>query len=567
MTLPNIPFNDLKFEEKIGTGHFGEVWRARLHGKLVAVKILKPEVESIPQELITKFNNEVRIVSGVPHPNVVQFMGISQDRGHLMIVTEFMERGDAEKKVFNKEFSIVMRMNFARDVACAVAWIHSLGIIHRDIKLANMLIAADNSIKMCDFGLSALKEGRQYLRDRGYAKGTPLYMAPEVLKGQNFNESSDIYSFGLVLWELVAQREVFSGTYVDEYSVEEFRDEVINAHLRPTIDENMRLTYPPRLFNIMERCWAEIPASRPSFDQLIPELEAAIIEIAIADEFGREIWKNICKKEGFKLVHSWPSFKTHLYQAVAPFRDNTIEEGIVDIRNINVSRLNDLQLDMLRAYGVEYSVMVDRELNARYGNTLLISMDRVVELEEDCIKAIFAKLGPSGEENDFIVSVERFGHMLTYFGPVLEENKSVLFPDRVRRLLFQEWFHGETETAAAENLINQFLKDRADKPFLVRLSSTKPGNFVVTRVTPDNIVHERIQYISSGPLKGYTYDKKRYCSIEALVNHNRGEHWGLAIPCPGSVYQRLFRTTQGQYYNDPSASPAGRSSSSSSSRP
>lgn len=556
MTLPNIPFTDVKFEEKIGTGHFGEVWRARLHGKLVAVKILKPEVESIPQELITKFNNEVRIVSGVPHPNVVQFMGISQDRGHLMIITEFLERGDAEKKVFNKEFSLTMRMNFARDVACAVAWIHSLGIIHRDIKLANMLIATDGSIKVCDFGLSALKEGRQHLRDRGYAKGTPLYMAPEVLKGQNFNESSDIYSFGLVLWELVAQREVFSGTYVDEYSVEEFRDEVINAHLRPTIDETMRLNYPPRLFSIMERCWAEIPATRPSFDQLIPELEAAMIEIAVADEFGRDLWRNLCKKEGFKLAHNWNVFKVSLQQIIAPFRDTTVEEGIIDIRNINVARLNDLQLDMLRVYGSEYSAMVDRELNSRYGNTVLISMDKVTDLEEECIKAVFAKHGPEGDDN-FVVTLERFGHMLTYFGPIVEENKSVLFLDRVRRLLFQEWFHGETETAQAENLINQFLKDRPGMPFLVRLSSTKPGNFVVTRATVDNILHERIQYVAAGPQKGYTYDKQRYCSIEALVNHNKFERWNGAVSCHGSAYQRLFQTSRGQYADSSSSSAAG----------
>ena len=98
----------------------------------------------------------------------------------------------------------------ARDAAKGMAWLHGSNpvFIHRDLKTSNLLVGEDWNIKICDFGLSQIKKrGEHYLRDgMEGAKGTPLWMSPEVMSGEHFNEKADIYSFGIVLWEILTRK-------------------------------------------------------------------------------------------------------------------------------------------------------------------------------------------------------------------------------------------------------------------------------------------------------------------------------------------------------------------------
>ena len=120
------------------------------------------------------------------------------------------------------------------------------------------------------------------------AKGTPLWMAPEVLAGKSFNEKADVYSFGIVLWEILTRKEPF-----EEFeSFEEFRMAVCMHHIRPPIPPNTL----PRLASLIEACWQPEPQHRPTFDQIVAQLDHVIIEAAIKDEVGRKLWKRFFLK-------------------------------------------------------------------------------------------------------------------------------------------------------------------------------------------------------------------------------------------------------------------------------
>ncbi len=131
-----------------------------------------------------------------------------------------------------------------------------------------------NRRKVCDFGLSAVKENEtEKLQDTDSVPGTPLWMAPEVLMGKPFDASSDVYSFGIVLWEMLTKEEV----YPEFTSFGAFKRAICYKHHRPTIPANTE----PSLAALMEACWHREAAQRPSFQQIIKSLELIMVDVAV----------------------------------------------------------------------------------------------------------------------------------------------------------------------------------------------------------------------------------------------------------------------------------------------
>jgi sterile alpha motif and leucine zipper-containing kinase AZK len=128
-------------------------------------------------------------------------MGACTVPGKCMIVTELLPKGNLETMLHNKKITLnmVTRMKMARDAAYGMNWLHGSNpvIIHRDLKSSNLLVDENMVIKVCDFGLSQFIPPDQKIKDKQNAKGTPLWMAPEVMSFKEFNEKCDIYSFGI----------------------------------------------------------------------------------------------------------------------------------------------------------------------------------------------------------------------------------------------------------------------------------------------------------------------------------------------------------------------------------
>ncbi|KAK8654804.1 hypothetical protein V6N13_107402 [Hibiscus sabdariffa] len=265
-----LPWEDLQIGERIGIGSYGEVYRADWNGTEVAVKkfldqdfsgdaLVQFKCEVSPKELI------VEIMLRLRHPNVVLFMGAVTQSPHFSILTEFLPRGSLYKLLHrsNPQLDEKRRMRMALDVAKGMNYLHTSHptIVHRDLKTPNLLVDKNWVVKVCDFGLSRMKH-HTFLSSKSTA-GTPEWMAPEVLRNEPANEKCDVYSFGVILWELVTLRIPWKGLNPMQ---------VVGA----VGFQNRRLEIPedvdPMTAQIIRECWQTEPHLRPSFAELMSQL-------------------------------------------------------------------------------------------------------------------------------------------------------------------------------------------------------------------------------------------------------------------------------------------------------
>lgn len=314
--------------------HKTETSAGRCRGKKVAVKV--PVNQHLTPEEMNDFRKEVQIMSKIFHPNVVLFMGACTQAGNIKIVTEMMDM-DLEHFLKTEEgrtLSLFHRMKLAKDAALGMNWLHGITkvrtghhghalrraaltlrqIIHRDFKTANLLVSFDENLrtKVIDFGFSEIKPSMtgQYLKDQFGPRGTALWMAPEVMQGKEFDESIDVYAFGIVLWEIVTLLEPFA--HHDDWDV--FFDAVVLKGERPPLDaatflkmnkdpgsstakkshalahkivhlntmSNPLITeLPASLASLIKDCWSHVPRQRPSFNQIVYRIDEVLVDTAI----------------------------------------------------------------------------------------------------------------------------------------------------------------------------------------------------------------------------------------------------------------------------------------------
>eukprot|EP01125_Pyxidicula_operculata_P014413 TRINITY_DN4795_c0_g1_i5.p1 TRINITY_DN4795_c0_g1~~TRINITY_DN4795_c0_g1_i5.p1 ORF type:complete len:537 (-),score=76.51 TRINITY_DN4795_c0_g1_i5:14-1624(-) len=220
--------------KKIGEGKYGDVYKAKYHGYTVACKIIKKEIQERDADQALE---ELKMMQILRHPNVVLLMGACiNPLNQIVIVTEFCAKGNL-KDVLPEVKSLLTRLKFGLDIAQGLAWLHAHHIIHRDLKLANLLVSIDNTIKISDFGLSLqYKEG---IVCRGF-KGNVKYSPPEILKARYdknitvypYNEKTDVYGYALMLWELITLEPVFPNIKVLQHQHQPPHQQYIQQHHR-----------------------------------------------------------------------------------------------------------------------------------------------------------------------------------------------------------------------------------------------------------------------------------------------------------------------------------------------
>ncbi|XP_023531003.1 serine/threonine-protein kinase EDR1-like isoform X2 [Cucurbita pepo subsp. pepo] len=254
-----IQWEDLIIGERIGLGSYGEVYNADWNGTEVAVK--KFLDQDFSGAALAEFKREVLIMRQLRHPNIVLFMGAVTRPPNLSIVTEFLPRGSLYRIIHRPHCQIdeKRRIKMALDVAKGMNCLHTSHptIVHRDLKSPNLLVDKNWNVKVSDFGLSRLKH-HTFLSSKSTG-GTPEWMAPEVLRNEPSNEKCDVYSFGIILWELATLRLPWSGMNPMQ---------VVGA----VGFQNRRLEIPkevdPAVARIIWECWQTDPNLRPSFAQL-----------------------------------------------------------------------------------------------------------------------------------------------------------------------------------------------------------------------------------------------------------------------------------------------------------
>ncbi len=209
---------------QLGAGGMGEVYLAedtRLDRK-VALKLL-PEEFTTNADRVSRFKQEAKAASALNHPNIITIYEIGEAGGTHYIVTEFIEGETLRKRFERTRMTIDQALNVSSQIASALSAAHSAGIIHRDIKPENIMLRPDGYVKVLDFGLAKLSEKPSLSTDTsaptvarvdthpGMVMGTISYMSPEQARGQTVDARSDIFSLGVVIYEMVAGRAPFQG--------------------------------------------------------------------------------------------------------------------------------------------------------------------------------------------------------------------------------------------------------------------------------------------------------------------------------------------------------------------
>ncbi|KAJ0259974.1 Protein kinase domain-containing protein [Hirschfeldia incana] len=252
----DIDFSELTVGIRVGIGFFGEVFRGVWNGTDVAIKLFLEQ--DLTAENMEDFCNEISILSRVRHPNVVLFLGACTKPPRLSMITEYMELGSLYYLIHmsgqKKKLSWHRRLRMLRDICRGLMCIHRMKIVHRDLKSANCLVDKHWTVKICDFGLSRIMTDEN-MKDTSSA-GTPEWMAPELIRQEPFTEKCDIFSLGVIMWELSTLRKPWEGVPPEK---------VIFA----VAHEKSRLEIPDGpLSKLIADCWAE-PQERPSCEEIL----------------------------------------------------------------------------------------------------------------------------------------------------------------------------------------------------------------------------------------------------------------------------------------------------------
>jgi eukaryotic-like serine/threonine-protein kinase len=259
-----------KFIEKIGKGAFGTVllMEDTVVEERLILKFLNPNV-SADEEMMKRFVHELRYSRKITHKNVIRIYDFLYIRGNYAISMEYFPSHTLGGEIVNeKPVELKRAVKFGIDIATGMAVAHQAGIVHRDLKPANILIDNDGLLKIVDFGVAAAQtQGDTQLTKTGYVIGSPKYMAPEQILGKKVDERADIYSLGVILYEL------FSG--VPPYSRGDHMSVMyqhVQGKARPPIDINKDL--PVELNNLVMKCMSLDKAKRSqSMDELRLSLE------------------------------------------------------------------------------------------------------------------------------------------------------------------------------------------------------------------------------------------------------------------------------------------------------
>ncbi|XP_053328314.1 discoidin domain-containing receptor 2-like [Spea bombifrons] len=305
ISVGEFPRNQLRLKEKLGEGQFGEVHLCEVEGlldflemsssefsnqpDLVAVKMLRANVTKTARN---DFLKEIKIISRLKHPNIIRLLGVCVRDDPLCMITEYMENGDLNQFLTQREIrsqfttannipSVSERnlLYMATQIASGMKYLASLNFVHRDLATRNCLVGNSYTIKIADFGMSRNLYSGDYYRIQGRAVLPIRWMAWESILLGKFTTSSDVWAFGVTLWEMFSlckeqPYSLLSDEQVIENTGEFFRDQGRQIYLSQTP------LCPTPIFDLMMKCWSRDIKDRPTFETihnfLIEQLDSTV---------------------------------------------------------------------------------------------------------------------------------------------------------------------------------------------------------------------------------------------------------------------------------------------------
>lgn len=287
-------FQELRLEEVIGIGGFGKVYRGSWRGELVAVKAARQDPDEDISVTAESVRQEARLFAMLAHPNIIALKAVCLEEPNLCLVMEYAAGGPLSRALAGRRVPPHVLVNWAVQIARGMHYLHCealVPVIHRDLKSNNILllqpIEGDDmehkTLKITDFGLAR----EWHKTTQMSAAGTYAWMAPEVIKASTFSKGSDVWSFGVLLWELLTGEVPYRGIdcLAVAYGV------AVNKLTLP-----IPSTCPEPFAQLMADCWAQDPHRRPDFASILQQLEA--IEAQVQREMPRDSFHSM--QEGWK---------------------------------------------------------------------------------------------------------------------------------------------------------------------------------------------------------------------------------------------------------------------------
>ena len=305
-----------RLESLLGEGGMGRVYRAydtRLH-RPVAVKLLPAELISDPERR-QRFMQEARTAARVTHPAIAQIHSVEEDGGVTFLVLELIEGKTVRELIQNRELDLLGAIDIALHVAEGLAKAHELGIVHRDIKPANVMLTPEGHVKILDFGLAKLLDGdsragpggtvrldptQAALTQPGMVMGTPAYMSPEQVRGLPVDYRADLFSLGVLVFEMVTGQSAFHrASYVDSLHAVAFDE--------PPPMESVRARIPLELQRIVSRCLRKRPEDRYPNARVLAEDLRVLRRETEAGRVHQTSWRERVAEAWEQLRHQPPS--------------------------------------------------------------------------------------------------------------------------------------------------------------------------------------------------------------------------------------------------------------------
>jgi len=265
-----VELSEVSFGRRLGAGAYGEVYEGEWRRSKVAIKRLL--CTDVDEKAMRHFFAEMEILSIARHDNVVRFLGGCVKPNNLAILFEFCPQSLYDLlRAAHEPLPSKHAIRIARQVALGIYYLHCCKppILHLDLKSANVLLDDYGRAKVCDFGLSHLKSGAGVLTSR---MGSPMWTAPEVLKGAVISEAADTYSYGMLLYELITSELPYHNVPAPQIIVG------VMTNMLPRPEIPTQCEPPPALARLMRRCWQHDMDQRPSFSGVLDALD----EIAAA---------------------------------------------------------------------------------------------------------------------------------------------------------------------------------------------------------------------------------------------------------------------------------------------
>jgi serine/threonine protein kinase len=268
--LKLIQRGDVQLNDAVKTksGGFAVVHQGIFNGEVVAVKIPR-DACSLTEKQFKEFIRELTVMANVKHPHCVTLLAACEDRTDPLLVMEWMCGGNLFEALGRDDPHSLpwhVRLRIAREIVSAIEFLHRCKISHGDLKSLNVLLTSDFVSKICDFGAAIQRlSTTMSMSSKTYTTATLQctlhYSAPELLKGSAANAKTDMYAFGIIMYELLTCKAPFEGV-----NAALLRDLIVKEGLRPEVPDPQTSQFPPAFFDVMQLCWHTDPALRPAAD-------------------------------------------------------------------------------------------------------------------------------------------------------------------------------------------------------------------------------------------------------------------------------------------------------------